>query len=341
VRLSDVETAEVEFRRRIAAALPRMIIGGIIGLIALYLAFRGVSWPDLRDALARTNRLWLIAGFASVVASLVAYITRWWLLFTPDHRQRSWLTLAAATIVGQAVNIAIPARLGELARMYWVGSHEGISKVRVLATIVVEKAIEFGVFALSIVLLLVSVTLPPWLSRSGEALIILAAIVTVSIVILAFAHRRILVLVEKWSVRLPERWRSRVYRLAHSALQSLQFMRSWRMAAAVWLLSGVILVLSVTTNFLLLKASGINLPYSAALFLLVVIRLGEAPPSLPGKLGVFHYLVVLALSMFGVGRAVALSYAFVLYGVAVVPIVIAGAVLMSFFRRTEVQQPAS
>lgn len=332
---------EVEVRNRVAAATPRMIVGAIIGIVALALAFRGVSWPELRAALERTNRAWLLAGFCSVSTSLAAYITRWWLLFTPDHRERSWPTLAAATIVGQAVNIAIPARLGELARMYWVGTHEGISKVRVLATIVVEKAIEFGVFALSIVLLLVSVTLPAWLSRSGVALIVLAAIVTVSVVIIAFAHRRILLLVEKWSVRLPERWRSRVYRLAHSSLQSLQFMRSWRMAAAVWSLSAVILFLSVTTNYVLLKASGINLPYSAALFLLVVIRLGEAPPSLPGKLGVFHYLVVLALSMFGVNRTIALSYAFVLYGVAVVPIVITGAVLMSFFRRNEVHQPES
>jgi uncharacterized protein (TIRG00374 family) len=336
-----VATVEIEFRRRVAAALPRMIIGGIIGLVALVLAFRGVSWPELRQALERTNRLWLVAGFASVVASLIAYITRWWLLFTPDHRQRSWSTLAAATLVGQAVNIAIPARLGELARAWWVGSREGMSKVRVLATIVVEKAIDFSVFALSIVVLLLTVTLPAWLSRSGMALVVFSSIVTAAIVVLAFAHRRILILVERLSRRLPERWGGRLYRLAHSSLQSLQFMRTWRMASGVWLLSALILVLSVTTNYLLLKASGIDVPFAAALFLLLVLRVGEAPPSLPGKLGVFHYLVVVALSVFGVNRTIALSFAFVLYGVAVVPIVLAGAALMSFYRRAEARQATS
>ena len=113
------------------------------------------------------------------------------------------------------------------------------------------------------------------------------------------------------------------------------------MAGAVWFLSAVVLVFSVTTNYLLLKASGIEVPYVAALFLMVVLRIGEAPPSLPGKLGVFHYLVVLALSVFGVDRTPALSYAFVLYAVAVVPIVIAGAILLVTFRPAQAHQPTS
>ena len=94
-------TTELEWRKRLASALPRMIIGTILGAVALYLAFRGVSWAELRDALMRTDPYWLCAGVVSLVASLVAYTTRWWLLFTPDYRERSWWILFSAVLIGQ------------------------------------------------------------------------------------------------------------------------------------------------------------------------------------------------------------------------------------------------
>jgi len=55
-----------------------------------------------------------------------------------------------------------------------------------------------------------------------------------------------------------------------------------------------------------------------------VLQVGIAPPSLPGKLGVFHYLTVLALSFFGVARSAALTYALVLYAVALLSKVLVG-----------------
>ena len=72
--------------------------------------------------------------------------------------------------------------------------------------------------------------------------------------------------------------------------------------------------------------------FAAAGFLLVVLQLGIAPPSLPGKLGVFHYLTVLELSFFGVARGPALTYALVLYVVALLSKVVAGGAWLAWLR---------
>jgi hypothetical protein len=57
---------------------------------------------------------------------------------------------------------------------------------------------------------------------------------------------------------------------------------------------------------------------------LVVLQVGTAVPSSPGRIGVFQYLVILALSIFAVDKNVALGYSIVLYLVVYVPVVLIG-----------------
>jgi len=73
-------------------------------------------------------------------------------------------------------------------------------------------------------------------------------------------------------------------------------------------------------------------PFTAALFVLIVLQVGSAPPSAPGKLGVFHYLTVLALSAFGVDKVLALAYSLLLYVVALMPKIVIGVGVLIFSR---------
>jgi hypothetical protein len=90
----------------------------------------------------------------------------------------------------------------------------------------------------------------------------------------------------------------------------------------------LIIIFSTLTNYFLLLALNIQTPFSAALFVLVVLQVGSAPPSAPGKLGVYHYLAVLALSVFAVERGVALAYGVLLYLVALLSKVVIGVIVL-------------
>ena len=76
-------------------------------------------------------------------------------------------------------------------------------------------------------------------------------------------------------------------------------------------------------------AFGFKLPAIAALFLLVVLQVGNSAVSVPGNLGVFHYLTVLALAVYGIDRERALAYAIVLYAVALLPKIALGVLIMA------------
>jgi hypothetical protein len=56
-----------------------------------------------------------------------------------------------------------------------------------------------------------------------------------------------------------------------------------------------------------------------ATVLLLVLQIGVAVPSTPGKVGVFQTLAVLTLSLFAVDRALAFSYGLLLYVVVAAP----------------------
>jgi hypothetical protein len=83
--------------------------------------------------------------------------------------------------------------------------------------------------------------------------------------------------------------------------------------------------MGILGNYVVFLALGLSLSFTAALFLLVVLQVGTAVPSVPGKLGVFQYLCILALAPFGVGKSSALSYSVLLYLVAFGPLLLLGA----------------
>ena len=68
----------------------------------------------------------------------------------------------------------------------------------------------------------------------------------------------------------------------------------------------------------------IVLPFWTSLLLLVVLQIGTAVPSSPGRIGVFQYLVILALSILFVDKGVALGYSIILYLVTYIPIALIG-----------------
>ena len=63
------------------------------------------------------------------------------------------------------------------------------------------------------------------------------------------------------------------------------------------------------------QAVHLQVPISAMVFTVVVTTIGMLLPSTPGYIGVFHYLVTVALAPFGVPKEQALTFALVWHGV--------------------------
>ncbi len=293
--------------------------GMALSVLFLVLAFRGIVFAELESTLARTNYGLVLVAVGTIIATTMAKAARWQLLFYPRHRQRRYGKLLAILFIGQMVNIVIPARLGELARAYLVGEIEGESKALALGTIAVEKAIDLFTLLFLLVGVLLSMALPRWVQEPIIGVTAAAFILLGSLVLSAHYKERLLSAFGRLMVVLPELARARLMGELEGAMGSLEILRRWDVS--LWVIGWSIFswLLAASTNYVTFLALGLKLSLLAAIFLLVVLQIGVAVPSSPGKIGVFHYLCLLGLSVFGVERSLALSYGLLLYFVVFLP----------------------
>jgi uncharacterized membrane protein YbhN (UPF0104 family) len=85
---------------------------------------------------------------------------------------------------------------------------------------------------------------------------------------------------------------------------------------------------SLLTSWAGCMALGAQPGLPAVLFLIVLTSSGQAVPSSPGYVGVYHYLASVALTTFGVDNATALGIALITHAFSYGPLVIVGLIAL-------------
>ena len=201
----------------------------------------------------------------------------------------------------------------------------------ILVTIMLEKIIDMFLYILLFLLLLLVAPIPEWVGQSVYPFVVIAAGIFIATVLLIY-HQDWLI---RNSARLINRFpRQTIERFAvriENGLSSLRILRNHHNNLKVGWWSGIIWGTAVLTNYLVLRALDIDASFASALFVLIVLQAGISIRSVPGKIGVFEYLCVLALGVFFVDRTLALSYGVLLHAIVFLPTTIAG---LLFFWRT-------
>jgi uncharacterized protein (TIRG00374 family) len=299
-------------------------IGLIVSVACVVLTLRGVKIADVVGALRRADVLLVLLAAVSTEVTILAKAARWRTLFHLRTSVSLWRTFSILSI-GLVVNAFAPARLGELVRAYMIGEAEADSKTFALGTIGVEKVLDLLALVASLAVLFSRIALPDWLVGPSRATAVTLAVAVVLLVLLHWQNE-LAVRWAHWMHRLvpavPRDWLERQVR---HGLASLNVIRHPRLLAALFLWTAVIWLLSVATNLIVLRALGLSVSLWSSVLLLAVLQVGVAVPSSPGKIGVFHYLTVLTLAVFGVARDEALGYALILHLVVFVPMALVGA----------------
>jgi hypothetical protein len=291
--------------------------GLALGFVVLVLAGRGVNFGEVRSVLETVRPIFLLLSIAVTVATLLVKAVRWRWLFYPVQVQTSTAELGGILVIAQAVNFFIPGRWGELVRTYLGGEETGAAKSYVLGTIAAEKLLDLVMLAVLAAALVPLVALPEKMAIRTTPVLVMAASVGVAIFVFLAGRKLWLALVQRslsrLSPTLAARWEGRLI----SLMDGLSVLSAGRPAPAIWGWTLVVWLTAVLTNWFLLLAFGLAPSFLLAVFLLVVLQGGVAIPSTPGKIGVFQYLCVAAMSVFGVPNAVSFSYSIVLYAVVV------------------------
>jgi uncharacterized protein (TIRG00374 family) len=142
--------------------------------------------------------------------------------------------------------------------------------------------------------------------------------------------------VVSWGVRfVPERFRSSIEQAADAAIEGFGTLRQpWIMTQAIgWSVASW--MSSVLFVYVTIRAFGMDLPFTAGMFVMATTSLGMALPGLPGYIGVYHAIAIRSLTgPFGVERASAASFALASHAIMYVTPMVVAAIYLWRERKT-------
>ena len=310
----------------------RAALGAVLSAALIYWTLHGISPGEVAHRLSQADP-WLFAA-ATFCATVIFWLRaiRWETILEPVAGKLSLGALWRATAIGMMVNNVVPARAGEIARAYALTKEARVPFATSLASLAVDRLFD------AIVLLLLAATalLDPALAATdtlagrplsafafGAGTIVL--ILLAGLYALVFFPTQLLRLFELFARRVSPSVEVRGRRVLQTFVQGLSVLRKPGRFAAVlgWTLAHWLV--NALGFWLSFKAVGISAPFSAALFLQAFIALGTAVPALPGFFGVFEYMSVQGLAVYGVSQQQAATWAIGYHLFSFIPITVIGA----------------
>ena len=292
----------------------RILIGVAISLAALSLAVPPRSeWANVTAAFARVHYVYVVPIALVNIYSIFVRCQRWRLLLRPVGDVRL-LPLFSATAIGFFCNMILPLRVGEVVRPVLLARRTTIPVSSVLASVVLERLLDMLTILGFLGLVMTLVPVSDAVRRSGAVFLVLA-IVTVSAVVALQRRQRFAIGAAEWLVgRFPHAIRERAGHALHSFIDGLQgigdvptMLRILGYSFYLWGVIGSIFALGFV-------ACDLPVPLARGGLTLVTIVAGAvSAPSAPGFIGTFQAGAILALGLFGIDRADAVPYSFVVW----------------------------
>jgi uncharacterized membrane protein YbhN (UPF0104 family) len=295
------------------------IIKFVVGLALLVLAVRGIQFDNLVNGIRSSNLTWLSLTLSVVLLGLALKLWRWFILVRDYRIQASLGRCFSAYFVGQAANIVLPFRGGEVIRLgYFVEEKEIIPAAA--STIILEKYLDLLALTVSCILVSLKLSLDNVLNLRGFLLPV--TLLTTMILTLAVLCGPSLWEKIRGRTRLPQglvvwldRW-----------VQASRWLRNPAQLIPVVLLTGLIWGIMWLTNLLLFRSLGLHLSGIAGGLVLVLVYIGLLPALMPGNIGPFYFFASLALLPFGILHETAVSYAILLHALVTLPPLLGGVI---------------
>lgn len=283
--------------------------GFVLAGVLLILALRGLKWAEVAASLRGAHPWYVVAGMGPAMAALWLRAMRWRVLLQAEKAVPR-ATVFWANCIGYFGNYVLPARAGELLRIGAIHLKSGLPLAFVLATALTERLIDAAVL---VAIVSAGVArrshLPAWIA---PALTTTAVAAGAGVAVL-FALSRVQRPPEGLYrlLRLSPGVRSRVSSVLDDLKLGLRALQHGRPALAFFGLTAIIWCCDATGTLLAARAFDIALPFAGAIVYVGSLGLSSAIPSAPGYVGMYQFVAVSVLPLYGASKAGALVFSVV------------------------------
>jgi glycosyltransferase 2 family protein len=284
------------------------IFGVGVGSVSFWLVARGVDYRQAEAILASSDWKWILIGVALFGLDL-SLRTKRWLIIVGHRHDVDYFRLGQGLIVGYAINILLPARLGELFRADYTGRLTNISRPVILGSIFIERLVDLiavvAIFGAGLAFMDVKNVAVDHVMLLGIIGCIAGVLLTSSILLLKErnAIREIaLYLASRW---LPRNLSRRILGMISDFSRMVDIVPTTRFILVI-AITVPIWCLEAASMWSICRSVGLEPTVISLLTLLGAASLSTLFPTAPGFVGSYQVAFVLVLRMFQVSDTLSL-----------------------------------
>ncbi|MBE9030279.1 flippase-like domain-containing protein [filamentous cyanobacterium LEGE 11480] len=315
-----------------------LFLGLVVGAFFLTLAFRRTSWDSVLASIQAVNQVFILYGIGVYALYLLMRAWRWSFLLSERTDRRPFAPLFRAVTWGTAANAVIP-HSGELLRAFATRKHLSLSASSIIGSIAAERLYDFAaVILVTATTLFLMADAPPVLTDALVAITVMASVVLLPLIALAFENPLMVGLVNLLARLLPKQLGIKVVWQIQELSAGIRSAFSNSQLPIIFLLSIVQWLLIATCIYFSLVAFSLNLPFWVALVVLPLTLAGLTLPSAPAYLGTMQICFMAGLMPFGVTDETAIAASMVYLSIVAVPVMLASIIwyliYVALYRRT-------
>jgi uncharacterized protein (TIRG00374 family) len=312
----------------------QLLLGIGVSALCVWLSMKDVRFGEVLTALRGANALGFVLVMLVTLGGFGLRALRW-RYFIQAGRPLSMDSLFSATMIGFMANNVLPFRLGEFVRPWALARREGLSKTTLLATVVVERAVDMltllGIFGISMLVHPIAENSDAGrlLQWGARLLIVLCVALTLTVVAIERNRRLAQAVVDGLTRPLPGPAREKVGHMLERFLEGLGLFRDLPRLAVVFGLSFAMFLCFALALGVSLWSLGITLPWYAGLVMLVITAIGIMVPAAPGYIGTLNIACTAGLALFGVGKAQSVPFSWFYFFSQWLPITAVGLIYLN------------
>lgn len=281
----------------------KKIIGPLISIIFIILIIKQV---DLKDSIQYFKHIDLKYIFLIIPVYYLSYLLRAfrWRMILSNSGSLKIMSLISALFIGCVANCILPARMGEIYRAHIFGKKENLKRVKIFASIVIERILD-GTVLFLILLSLVCLLFPkPWLFQLA-LLVGFIFIGSFIFFVLCAKHGDFIIskiFKQDFLNKLPVFLQKVINNHLRTFIEGLDSFSSFNLIVKSSLITLIIWLLESLVIILVIKSFGISINLLAALFIVSIIAFSTLIPAGPASIGPYQYGYIVALALFGINK---------------------------------------
>lgn len=264
----------------------------------MYYLLSKAGFSLIASSLVQLDYKWVLPAMALYTFDMLLRAYRWKVVLKGNDIHISLMDAFLAYNLGNSLNIVIPAKLGDIARSYYLKKKFDMGYSRTLPATFLDRV--FDVLGVYVILLFCGIYIMLWAELEGWLYYTFAA--GIAALVLTVAAMELLLRKRESIGRIRnEKLRSLLYSLTEAFTGSFRDKGNFALlllcSVIIWLCEGIF-------SYMVFISMGQFMNPVVIIFITMVAILTKVVPITPGGIGVFEGTMVLLLSLFGMDSGV-------------------------------------